>query len=84
MSFRARLFVSTIVSVLVVLAIVMATAWVRVLEVEGSRLNAGLCSEAIRLTRRDITSQELVSLEADIARKLHLGARSYEIGRAHV
>jgi len=77
MSFRVRLFVSAIASVTVVLGIVMATAWVRVMELETSRLNTRLCSEAARVAREDFTSRELRDIEADIARKLGLSGSTY-------
>ncbi len=77
MSFRVRLFVSAIASVTVVLGIVMATAWVRVMDLETSRLNTRLCSEAARLAREEFTPRELRDIEADIARKLGLAGSAY-------
>ena len=77
MSFRVRLFVSAIASVTVVLGIVMATAWVRVMDLEISRLNTRLCSEAARLAREEFTPRELRDIEADIARKLGLAGSAY-------
>lgn len=73
-SFRTRLFVSATVTVLLVVGVVLATAWNRVIDVEVSRLHAGLCSEAARIAREDFGPGQLPSLEIDIARKLRLAS----------
>lgn len=73
MSFRIRLFASIVVTVLVVLATVMSVAWSRVLDVEMSRLNDGLCSEASRVALERFSGEALAGLEVDIMRKLRIG-----------
>jgi len=76
-SFRSRLFLSVIASVMVVLGIVIATAWVRVVGLETARLHARLCSEATRIARENISLREPQDIEGDIARKLRMGASAY-------
>lgn len=74
MSFRTRLFVCIVATVMTVLGIVMAVAWTRVVDLEVARLNDGLCSEASRVAREHFPANELTELEADIVRKLRVGA----------
>ncbi len=75
MSYRVRLFASIVCTVLLVVAIVMAVAWVRVLDVELLRLTDGLCNEASRVAHERYPAHAWDSLEADIVRKLRLGER---------
>lgn len=71
-TFRLRLFLIASAIVAVVLAVVMFTGWVRVMDFEVARLDARLCSEASRLAWEQFPAADLPSLEVDIMGKLHL------------
>ncbi len=73
-SFRLRLFVATAAIVAVVLLVVMATGWSRVMDFETERLDARLCSEAKRLAMEHFPADELPRLEVDMVKKLRLGS----------
>jgi heavy metal sensor kinase len=73
MSFRLRIFITAAAIVAIVLAVVMTTAWFRVMEFEVGRLDARLCSEAKRLAMERFPSEDLQRLEGDIEEKLRLG-----------
>lgn len=73
-TFRLRLFLIASAIVAVVLAVVMFTGWVRVMDFEVARLDTRLCSEASRLALEHFPATDLPSLEVDIMGKLHLGS----------
>lgn len=73
-SLRVRLFLVATAIVAVVLAVVMASGWTRVLAFETARLDAGLCSEAARLAGGDHSADDLHRLESDMKGKLRLAS----------
>lgn len=73
-SLRIRLFLVATAIVAVVLAVVMASGWSRVLAFENARLDAGLCSEAARLAGGDHAAADLQRLESDMKGKLRLAS----------
>lgn len=73
-SLRVRLFLVATAIVAVVLTVVMASGWSRVLAFETERLDARLCSEASRLASGDYPLDELPRLESDIKGKLRLAS----------
>ena len=74
MSFRLRLFLTAAALVALVLSVVMATGWLRVMDFEMGRLDARLCSEARRVAVENFPPEELPRLESDLQEKLRLAS----------
>ena len=72
MSFRARLFLTAVLIVSAVLAVVLLLGWSSVLAFELERLDDRLCMEARRIVTQPLRSDDISRLQADVMSKLHL------------
>lgn len=71
-SFRARIFLVSLLVVGVTLAVVAGLSWTSAMSYEIDRLDARLCEEARQLATRPLPSSGLARVERDAALKLRL------------